>query len=321
MLRKFEQGSRRWFAAKIALTMMFVVLGLAYLALRWEEFSNLHWPSAFALAAVSSAFVCNLWLGSWFNVVAARKLGADISGLDSFAISSVTSAINFVLPLRAGAGMRAIYMKRKYQLSYSYFASTLAVFSLANLLIAAIVAMACVIIVYRDTSVFKADLFLLFPSLLITAGVFLIWRRLLQPTGERQRLSPWQNVSVGVRRILSDRLTTSHALLTVFLSIAVSTFGWTVALRDYAPDISIAEAILIVVSQVIGGLILLTAGGTGFQELAGIYVGHRLGITTVELFAVLVWTKAVRILVSFALALPSAMLLRKQFKSATEQIG
>lgn len=315
MLPMFTQGSRRWLIAKIALTVLFVSLGLGYVAVHWEEFSELHRPSGIAVLAVTSAFACNLWLASWFNAIVARKLDANISGLDSFAISTVTSAVNFVLPLRAGAAMRAIYMKRQYNLPYSRFASTLAAFYLANLLVAAMAAMACVGIVYRETAVFKADLFLLLPSLLIAAGAFMIWHR-RQPTRKGRHPVPWQDFAGGFSSILSDRRTAIYALIAVFLSMLVSTFGWSVALRDYAPDVSIAEAILIVVSQIIGGLVTVTAGSAGFQELAGIYVGNRLGITIMELFAVLIWTKVARMLVSFVLSVPSALLLRNRLKTA-----
>ena len=320
MLPVFPGGSRRWFIVKIALTALFVFLGAAYLATHWEEFSNLHRPSGFAVLAVTSAFVCNLWLASWFNAIVARKLDANIPGLDSFAISTVTSAVNFVLPLRAGAAMRALYMKRQYNLPYSRFASTLAIFYLANLLVAAMAAMACVGIVYRDTADFKADLFLLLPSLLIAAGAFLVWHR-RQPTRECSHASPWHDFAGGFSIILSDRRTALYALVVVFLGMLVSTFGWTVALRDYAPDVSIAEAILIVVSQIIGGLVTVTAGSAGFQELAGIYVGNRLGMTIVEIFAVLIWTKVARMLVAFLLSVPSAVLLRNRLKSVPLRVS
>ena len=115
----------------------------------------------------------------------------------------------------------------------------------------------------------------------------------------------------GYSRILEGRNFILLSILLVAASFLASAFSWTVALRDYAPSIAIHEAFLVAVSQTIGGLVTLTPGGTGFQEIAGIYVGHRFQITTVELFAVLVWTKLARMAIAFLLAIPSLIVLKR----------
>lgn len=310
-----NQKSKQATAFKLVVTLAFVLLGIVYFLANRDEFTQLHWPSPIAVVAVALAFVTNLWLGSLFNNVVVRKLGADISGIESFALSTVASAINFLLPLRAGAGVRAVYLKRVFNLPYSHFASTLAVFYLANVFIASIVGMACVLFIYLDTRYFKLDLFLAPPIAFLIAGGFIFLKK-SNASEDDAASSPWKHFATGFRRILADRRSAMLALSIVAASFVVSTIGWTIALRDYAPTVTIPESFLIVASQIIGGLVTLTAGGTGFQEIAGLYVGHRLGVTSVELFAVLVWTKALRILLSIVLATPSMVYLRKRMQRA-----
>ena len=98
---------------------------------------------------------------------------------------------------------------------------------------------------------------------------------------------------------------------------------WTVALQEYAADISVTEAFLVAASQIISGYITLTPGATGFQELAALYVGQSFAATTTEIFAVLIWVRVVRIATAIAVAAPSAWLLRDTLSRvrATERQG
>ena len=95
---------------KLALTLVFILAGVLFILSKKEEFLLLEWPSATAVAAISLAFIINIFFSSQFNRLAARQLGVPLSGAESFMLSSVTTAVNFVFPLRAGAAFRAVYM-------------------------------------------------------------------------------------------------------------------------------------------------------------------------------------------------------------------
>ena len=208
-------------------------------------------------------------------------------------------------------------MKKVYHFPFSYFASTLAIYYLVTILVASLVGMFCLVFIYVDQGYFRLDLFLLFPTVLLFAAIALLVRKGKQ-NDSRSKQSWWSNFLTGYRNILANKRFFYTALSIVTAGFIVSTIGWTVALRDYAPFIKIAESFLIVASQIVGALVTLTPGGAGFQELAGMYVGHRFNITLVELFAVLVWTRAVRMIISRLLALPSFILLQRRMRVSAE---
>lgn len=296
------------------LTLAFVAIGVYYFWSRWEEFSNLGWPSKTTITIVGTVFVANLYIMSLFNLLVSRRLGADISALESFALSIVTSAANFLLPFRAGTGFRGMYMKKAFALPYSKFASTLFVFYIANILIASLMGTAAVTIVYFDRDYFATDLFLSLPLVFLISAAIIVLRR-GQEIDTEEGASWLHHMWSGYRNILGDKGIVFYALSLVFVSFVISTIAWYSALHEYIPGITVPDSFLIVASQVLGGLITVTAGGTGFQELAGIYVGHRLEMTIVELFAVLVWTKILRILISVIAAAPAAIYLSKRLKT------
>lgn len=319
MLRIF-QNQKFLTAFKTLLTLAFIAVGVYYILSRKEEFAGLGWPSKPTVAIVGAAFLANIYLMSLFNLLVTRRLGSNMSALESFSLSTVTSAANFLLPLRAGTGFRAMYMKRVFNLSYSNFASTLFVFYVANILIASLLGTAAVTTVYFSRDYFALDLFLAFPLVFLISVGFILLRR-GQQISSGTEVSWWRQMWNGYRNILSDKKVVFYAFSLVLINFVVSTIAWFAALKEYIPEISISDSFLIVASQVLGGLITVTAGGTGFQELAGIYVGHRLEMTIVELFAVLVWTKVLRILIAVGASAPASIFLRIRLQKSRSDLS
>jgi len=296
------------------LTLAFIVLGVYYVWTRREEFADLEWPSLSAIAIVSTAFVANICIISIFNALVSKRLGANISVLESFALSIVTSAANFVLPLRAGTGFRGMYMKKVYGLSYGNFASTLVVFYVCNVFIASLLGTAAVAVIYLQRGYFALDLFLSFPLIFLGSAAFVLLQR-GKSTGSQEDMPWWRQLWTGYKSIFGEKAIIFSALSLILLSFSISTIAWHFALREYIPEITAPDSFLIVTSQVLGGLVPLTAGGVGIQELAGIYIGHRLDMTIVNLFAVLVWTKILRIMISVTASAPAAIYLRQRARA------
>lgn len=304
--------------AKLLLTLAFVAAGAAYVWLRKDEFLALDWPSVTAILFVSGAFVTNIAIMAAFNAMVSRRLGAKISMRESLALSFVTSAANFLLPMRAGTGLRALYMKRVFRLSYSSFASTLVVFYLCNVLVASLLGTLAVAVIFVDGGYFAADLFIAFPLIFLVSAAFVAFRRGRNADAGHD-LPWWARIREGYHEILGQSSVLLYAIGLVLLSFVVSTIAWHYALAEYIPAIQVPDAFLIVASQVLGGLVPLTAGGTGIQELAGVYVGHRLDMTIVNLFAVLVWTKLLRILIAVVAAVPAGIYISRRMQDPGER--
>lgn len=76
--------------------------------------------SALLAVMVTTRFL----LTAIINQVALAELGAKTSSRESFALASIASTFNMFMPLNSGLLFRAIYLKRRYNLAYSHFAST-----------------------------------------------------------------------------------------------------------------------------------------------------------------------------------------------------
>ena len=305
MIRVTEKAG---IALKTVLTLGFVFLGAYYFWVKRDEILALDWPSTFALAVVAIAYVINIALRATYNLITAKHLGTTISATESFMLSAVVAAGNFVLPVKAGAGLRALYMKKVHDFPVSHFASSSLVFMVITLFVVSVCALLLVALIFVETGDFRLDLSILFPvvTVVLVAAVLT-----LRSSGQSTSGESWfASFRDSLFSILSQRGLVVSSIIITGLVFASSAVAWTVAIREFAPGTLVVEAFLLAASQIISGFITLTPGATGFQELAGLYVGRSFAASTAEVFAVLVWVRLVRVAIAIVIAAPCAFVLR-----------
>jgi uncharacterized membrane protein YbhN (UPF0104 family) len=300
--------------SKTILTLVFLSIAGFYIWLKKDEFRELDWPSAAAVLLVAAAFIINVALVSLYNLITTRRLGAHLTLKESFMLSAVVAAGNFLLPVKAGTGLRAVYMKRVHDFPISYFASGAVIFFIVTVFSMSLAAVCLLFAIYLKLGYFRVDLSILFPFVMIvSAGGVMIVR----PTKEYQLGDDrsWLDSFRGsLLLMLGERKLVLAALAIVTTIFIVASLAWSVALREFAPNISVLEALLLAASQIIAGFVTLTPGATGFQELVALYVGKSFAATTTEIFAVLLWVRVVRVAVAIMVAIPSAIVLRRKLR-------
>jgi uncharacterized membrane protein YbhN (UPF0104 family) len=301
--------ARHTTAIKTLLTLGFVGVGIAFVWQRKNEFEALDAPSAMAVAAVIGGYVVSVFLRSLYNTFAARRLGTALSVGESFMLSAVVTASNYVLPANPGAAFRAYYMKKVHDFPLTHFAGSTMVSLVITLLMMSLIAMLLLALIYTDIGYFRLDLFLILPAVAVAAGVGLLFRD-STPMPDQGSKSPWSSFRSAYLHLVDDRGLVRLSLLLVGVNFVVASSVWVVALRDFAPELPALEALLLSTSQIVSGMISLTPGAAGFQEVVGLYVGASFQMSTVELFAVLVWVRLVRIITALLLAGPCALILR-----------
>lgn len=303
-------------AFKILLTVAFLAAGGLYVYARWDEFVALEWPSLFAIVVVATVFVINIGLRAVYNLVTARRLGTHLTLAESFMLSAVVAAGNLVLPVKAGAGIRALYMKKVHGFPISYFASGGLIFLVVTLVVVSLAAVGLLVAIYYSAGYFRLDLTILFPVVMVSSIGGLLLLRSKNDESSSGQNTWFESFRSSMSTVLGEPKLLATAVVIVCLIFAASSLAWAIALREYAPGIGLAEAFLLSASQIVAGFITLTPGATGFQEVAGLYVGRSFSATTTEIFAVLVWVRVVRTLVAIAVALPSGIILRGTLQAA-----
>ncbi len=303
-------GRNRTATLKTALTIAFIAAGSVYVASHAAEFRSVAWPSLSVSAAVVLGFIASVYLRSLYNYVVARRLGASLSQGESFMLSAVVTASNAILPANPGATFRAVYMKKAHAFPYGYFASSTLLSFIVTTLLMSLVAMAVLLMINRELGYFRLDLFVALPIIAVIASLGLLLRT--RSTSEQQstRGSMWQSFKAGYFSLVRDRRIVYTSILIAATNFLVASLVWVFVLRDFAPGTAVLEGLLFAASQIVSGLITLTPGAAGFQEVVGVYVGQSFALSAVELFAILLWVRLVRIVTAVLLALPCAIRLR-----------
>lgn len=292
---------------KTVLTIAFIVAGTIYVTRRMSEFQALAWPSVAAVVVVAFGFLASVFFRSLYNYIVCRQLGAAISLRESFMLSAVVTASNALLPANPGATFRAVYMKKVHAFPYSYFASSTALSFVITTLMMSLIGMTLLLMINHQLGYFRLDLFVALPviAVLMTAGLLL--RKSSHSEGEE---SVWAAFQSSYLELTRERRLVYLCILIVCVNFFVAAVVWFVALGEYDSNITLLEGFLFAASQIVSGLISLTPGAAGFQELVGIYVGRSFELTAVELFAILVWVRLVRMLTAVLLGIPCAIALR-----------
>jgi uncharacterized membrane protein YbhN (UPF0104 family) len=303
-----NQTSRRLIFLKTALTVAFIAAAIWFIEGRLTEFKSITLPTKSAVLAVILGVVASIFFRSLYNYITGRHLGAQLSLPESFMLSAVVTAGNVILPASPGATMRAVYMKSVHAFQYSYFASSMALYVVITALLMSLFGVLLLLLIQRKLDYFRPDLLLALPVIAIIAFLSLAWRQ-RAATAEQSSESIWSLLRNSYLDLVKSRKLVLASTLVVTSNVVVASVIWFVVLRDYDSSISPLEASLFAASQVASGLINLTPGAAGFQEIVGVYVGQSFAITTVQLFAVLIWVRLVRVLTSVALGIPCAVAL------------
>ena len=302
-------GGRRVARVKTGFTLAFIVGGIAFVARNAAEFSNLAWPSPHAVAAVAAGFAVSVFCRALYNYIASRGLGANLLLGESFMLSAVVTASNLLLPANPGAAFRAMYMKRVHGFPYGFFASSTLLYAIVTVLMTSLVGIFLLVLIQTRLGYARPDLYVALPAIAAASGVALLLRGRRSAVSEE---SVWTSFASSYLRLVRDYRLVIASISIVALNFSVGACVWVVALQDYAPEIDVLEASLFAASQIVSGLINLTPGAAGFQELVGVYVGRSFSLSVVELFAILVWVRVVRSVAAISLGIPCAIALRRK---------
>jgi uncharacterized membrane protein YbhN (UPF0104 family) len=300
--------SRRLVFLKTGLTVAFIAAGIWFIEGRLAEFKTVALPTMTAVLAVIVGVIASIFFRSLYNYVTGRHLGAQLSLPESFMLSAVVTAGNVILPASPGATMRAVYMKRVHAFPYSYFASSMALYVVITTLLMSLLCVVLLLLIQSKLNYFRPDLLLALPIIALIALLSLAWRQGATTT-EQSGDTSWSLLRNSYLDLVKTRKLVLASVLIVISNVVVASVIWFIVLGDYDSNISSLEASLFAASQVASGLINLTPGAAGFQEIVGVYVGQSFAMTTVQLFAVLIWVRLVRVLTSVALGIPCAVAL------------
>jgi glycosyltransferase 2 family protein len=114
-----------WKYLKILITIGVVIFFIYYFSNNREDFLLVLSTPLEYILLIGLFYSLVFFLNGVFIKIILGSFGKVISAFESFYVSVISSLGNYFLPMRGGAVIRSVYLKKKFSFSYSHFVSTL----------------------------------------------------------------------------------------------------------------------------------------------------------------------------------------------------
>jgi glycosyltransferase 2 family protein len=286
-------------------TIVFLV-GFVFYGLRNRDiFEGLRSVSVYSLLLVALGrmlvFVSNGLFTKWTAEAFTRKLSTG----EGIYVGILSAIGNFFGPLLGGASIRAIYLKKVHNLSYSYFTSTLMGYYLILFIMNCVAAI--ISLMWLPDTKQTASLLLLFTVWLITLLALMVIKL---PSKERFRKYETNKVLSKILKIIFDieygwqTLIRNKKLLLRLFFLAILSYGASffisfIEFKAIGVPIGIAVLGLYTAIVAISLLVSLTPGSIGIREGLLILVSVTLGVSNDQILQVAVIDRGVMFILLF----------------------
>lgn len=308
-------------AASAAVLCACVFFLVSYVRDHLSDFSNLSEISLHYVFLIGLAGFLVLAVNGLFLKALTIDFGIDLSFPEHFSISVLTSFGNVFLPMKGGAGFRAVYLKSKYDFDYSYFLSSLAGNYLVVFHVNSLAALAGMAIFFFRTGAFSYPVVCVF--LAVAAASF--WAIFFPPASigwipfrwprERinQVLSGWNAIRRSGRTVRSLFALT---LLNVFLCSAATWFEFAAfGARDASGNaVGFLQSVIFTMIGALSLFVSITPSALGIRESLLMFSSEFLGISPSQALAVALLDRSVNFFVLAVFFGFASMYIRKAMR-------
>jgi len=281
---------------------LFLVLGRRYLG-ELRRLTDIS-PSIVALM-VAATVAARLVQGRSLQILL-RAQGHSVGLGETFFLGIVTSYTNLVLP-RAGMGAPALYLKRRYQVSFADFGSLSVLVSVLSLVAAGLLGLVCLSVAHLE---FRQPLDLkvtLAFAVVVLGGIVATFVRVRVAERRRGRIADFlSRFAYSWAQLGSSRLIIAQSLALQMVALVLYTLRLKLAFMSMGVEVSFLGVVVATMLGALAMLVSITPAGLGFREAAIAFSATMLGCShSIALAAAvldrLVVTACVVILAQFGL--------------------
>lgn len=265
---------------------------IIYGVFAWYAFNNLESfkilleVSVYPLIAIYILKILITYNSGQFIRVVLRAFNKDISRSESYYLSLISSLGNFFGPFLSGAGVRAVYLKKRHGLSYAKFASTLSGYYFITFFVFSIIGLLSLIVIQVTTGEYMLLMYLVLGGWLVSTLLLAEVRgftKLIDVTSKHfsflsRIIKKIHSIQTGWRTIRENRLLTLKlvGLTCIGFLISYGVISFQFKAINLSP--SLASVALYVVITNLSLLVSITPGSVGIREAMFIFSSSLLGL-------------------------------------------
>ncbi len=244
----------------------------------FESLSKINVSSLFLLGVLYLVYILTL---SFLNQRIFRKLAPNISTKSIIFLQFVNNLVNKILP-KGGVAFRATYLKKHYQLSYSFFLASFASLMIVTFASQSLVSLFAMLIIFLKTGLYNLFIILAFVSILAGSITVIIIKP--RPSKNRNWLFNYINKLIeGWKTIVGN---TSDLLVFILISVAIlliDSLNMYVIFRTIKTPISYSSSLVLSSISLIMSYINITPDGLGVREGVYLYISSLVGLSEEQL--------------------------------------
>lgn len=268
----------------ILLTVLVLILFGIYLYRNPQILISIQEINLWYLIVISVLFLIIFFIEGLFIKLTLHAFDKNIDTKESYFLSTVSRIGNYLLPMRAGAVFRAMYLKKIHKFEYSKFLSTLYAYYILLFLIYSVLALLALGIKYIDTYIYFPIVTIFFVILFIATVLVIVFRKFEVKNMSKNKyiqkiltvlnkfISSWDNIvkrkDIFINLIL---LTTGNILI-----------NWVIYIVEFHSlniNINILDTLLYTCLSGVSLLISITPGSLGLREAVFLFTSESIGLT------------------------------------------
>jgi uncharacterized protein (TIRG00374 family) len=215
----------------------------------------------------------------------------NISLRESFYVSLLSAIGNYFGPYLGGAGIRAVYLKKKFQLSYADFISTVSGIYLINFRIYSVAGVIALVLIHIFTGEYSLLFYLIFG---VWAAIALFLSKLKIPGLGKRKLN-WRGkitsfvlgkakqIVNGWRQLRNNEEIYWKLHRISFINFLISFCVISLQFIAIGVEVSVPATVLYVAITNLSLYLSITPGAIGIREALFIFCGALLGLTTPQI--------------------------------------
>lgn len=296
----------------LSIIIFLLVLGLLgyYIKVNWHEFHEIKIVSWWSLAGLAIFTVLTFLIQGRFLKIAVQPYKINLKFNEWFGLVALTMLGNFIFPF-SGWGFRAIYLKKKYALSYSQFVATTVANWLTNFLIFTLGGLLGLGVIYYLSHQIEVKLLVVLIIVLVFSSIAFL------PVNKIKSQNKLIEKILNPFRIWQEYITHKKTLWWLFVitfwQFLATIFLFYFAYHLFGFRVSIWESFLPATLSIYALFIRIVPANLGLYELAVVYPSQIFGLTITEGLSISFATRIVAMFWTFALgAIFGYILLRRK---------
>jgi len=277
-----------------------LVLFVKYLLNHLDDFKQIALINPLWLIPLIAIFLLNYFFISIQTKVLIEPFGIKLKNFEVYMLSLVTGFYNVITPAHGGMGVRAVYLKKKHNFTYTNFLASLAGMYVLTFFIGSLFGLISLFFIWEIYHIFNFIVFLVFSALFFPLLGIIIFSPEIKET-KNQFINKFIKVANGWNLIRKNKKIVLTCLSVTFASLIVNLFSTILYYKIFGININFIQSLFLNSFGTISLLIQITPGNLGVSEALAVFSASILGISPTDSLSVAILGRIVQMIVLFIL--------------------